>query len=55
MTGCEDIFLVSSYTGEGIWEILEYLREPGDVLPWDNKEDAEKPRNVLTTKANNSK
>ena len=54
LTGCEDIFLVSSYTGEGIWEILEYLREPGDVLPWDSKEDAEKPRNVLTTKANNS-
>ena len=55
LTGCEEIFLVSSYTGEGIWEILEYLREPGDVLPWDSKEDAEKPRNVLTTKANNSK
>ena len=46
---------MSSYTGEGIWEILEYLREPGDVLPWDSKEEAEKPRNVLTTKANNSK
>lgn len=55
LTGCEDIFFVSSYTGEGIWEILEYLREPGDVLPWDNKEDAEQPRNVLSTKANDSK
>jgi ethanolamine utilization protein EutP len=55
LTGCEDIFLVSSYTGEGIWEILEYLREPGDVLPWDSKEEAEQPRNVLSTKANNSK
>ena len=55
LAGCEDIFLVSSYTGEGIWEILEYLREPGDVLPWDSKEEAEQPRNVLTTKANNSK
>ena len=55
LAGCEDIFYVSSYTGEGIWEILEYLREPGDVLPGDSKEEAEKPRNVLTTKANNSK
>lgn len=55
LTGCEDIFFVSSYTGEGIWEILEYLREPGDVLPWDNKEEAEQPRNVLSTKTNDSK
>lgn len=49
--GCETIFFVSSYTGEGIWEILEYLREPGDTLPWDSKEEAERPRNVLSTKA----
>ncbi|KNZ41508.1 EutP/PduV family microcompartment system protein [Acetobacterium bakii] len=50
LTGCERIFKVSSYTGEGIWEILEYLRDDGDVLPWDKKEDAEKPRDVLSTK-----
>ena len=49
VVGCKDIFRVSSYTGEGIWQILEYLREPGDVLPWD-KEEAEKPRTVLSTK-----
>lgn len=55
LAGCEDIFYVSSYTGEGIWEILEYLREPGDVLPWDSREEAEHPRNVLSTKANDSK
>lgn len=55
LTGCEDIFFVSSYTGEGIWEILEYLREPGDELPWDSREEAEQPRNVLSTKANNRK
>ena len=30
-------------------EILEYLKEPGDVLPWDKKE-AEKPRKVTSTK-----
>lgn len=52
LAGCETIFHVSSYTGEGIWEILEYLRELGDTLPWDSREDAEKPRNVLSTKAN---
>ncbi len=50
LAGCEDIFRVSSYTGDGIWQLLEYLREPGDVLPWDNEEDAERPREVLSTK-----
>ena len=37
LAGCETIFKVDSHTGEGIGEILEYLREPGDVLPWDNE------------------
>ena len=50
LTGCEKIFEVSSYTGEGIWEILDYLKEEGDILPWDKKADAEKPRNILSTK-----
>ena len=50
LTGCEKIFEVSSYTGEGIWEILDYLKEEGDILPWDKKADAEKPRNILPTK-----
>lgn len=36
LAGCGKIFFVSSYTGEGVGEILEYLREDGDVLPWDN-------------------
>lgn len=49
LAGCETIFRVSSYTGEGIWQILEYLREPGDVLPWD-QETAERPRIVESTK-----
>ena len=51
LAGCDTIFKVSSYTGEGIWEILEYLREDGDVLPWDKKEDAERPRTVFSTKS----
>ena len=37
LAGCETIFKVDSHTGEGIADILEYLREPGDVLPWDNE------------------
>jgi len=49
LAGCEDVFHVSSYTGEGIWQILEYLKDPGDEMPWD-KEEAEKPRNVTSTK-----
>jgi len=49
LAGCEQVFYVSSYTGEGIWRIIEYLREPGDVLPWD-EHTAEQPRTVLSTK-----
>ena len=50
LAGCDPIFHVSSYTGEGIWQILNYLREPGDVLPWDSREDAERPRTVQSNK-----
>lgn len=35
LAGCRKVFCVSSYTGEGVWQILDYLREPGDVLPWE--------------------
>ena len=35
LAGCEKIFRVSSYTGEGIWQILDYLKEDGDVMPWE--------------------
>lgn len=40
LAGCETIFRVCSKTGEGIAEILEHLREDGDVMPWE-KESAE--------------
>lgn len=30
LTGCKTIFYVSSITGEGVGEILEYLKEEGD-------------------------
>lgn len=35
LAGCETIFFVSSYTGEGIPQLLEHLKEQGDVLPWE--------------------
>ncbi len=50
LAGCERIFKVSSYTGEGIWEVLDYLKEEGDILPWNTKLDAEKPRDIISTK-----
>ena len=31
LCGCEKIFEVSSYSGQGLTEIIEYLREPGDA------------------------
>lgn len=39
LTGCRKIFPICSKTGEGIAELIEYLREDGDVIPWlDEKE-----------------
>ena len=38
LAGCQNIFEVDSKTGEGIPEIYEYLREEGDVMPWEDKE-----------------
>ena len=35
LAGCEKVFHVSSYTGDGVWQILEYLKEPGDIMPWE--------------------
>ena len=50
LAGCTEIFPVSAYTGEGIWQILEYLAEPGDVLPFENEAEANRPRMVLSDK-----
>lgn len=50
MAGCNPVFRVSSYTGEGIWQVLNYLREPGDVLPWESEEEADRPRTVISNK-----
>ncbi|MFA9376313.1 MAG: EutP/PduV family microcompartment system protein [Lachnotalea sp.] len=49
LAGCDIIFKVSSYTGEGIWQIIDYLREDSDELPWDQIQ-AEQPRTILSKK-----
>ncbi|MEE8835864.1 MAG: EutP/PduV family microcompartment system protein [Eubacteriales bacterium] len=38
LAGCRKIFYVDSRRGEGVADILEYLREPGDVMPWEETE-----------------
>ncbi len=40
LAGCDQIFKVDSKTGEGIADILEYLREDGDVMPWETQPDS---------------
>lgn len=35
LVGCKTIFFVSSYTGEGVADIINHLREPGDIMPWE--------------------
>ena len=37
LTGCKKIFFVNSKNNEGVPEILEYLREEGDIMPWEEK------------------
>ena len=35
LAGFMKIFYTSAYTGEGISDILEYLKERVDILPWE--------------------
>ncbi|MBQ3461912.1 MAG: ethanolamine utilization protein EutP [Clostridia bacterium] len=37
LAGCEKVFFVDSKTGEGVWQIIDYLREDGDVMPWEEE------------------
>lgn len=48
LAGCQTVFHVSSVTGEGVWQILEHLREPGDVMPWDKEKTTKKGNTFLT-------
>ena len=43
LAGCKDVFWVDSHLGQGIPEILEHLREPGDVMPWEKEENQQNP------------
>lgn len=36
LAGCKTVYHVSSKTGAGISDILGHLKEPGDVLPWED-------------------
>ena len=49
LTGANPIFPISSYTGEGLWDLLNHLREPGDDFPF-TKEELETNRTVYSTK-----
>lgn len=35
LAGCQTIFFVDSKTGDGVWQILEYLKEDSDIMPWE--------------------
>lgn len=45
LAGCKTIFYVNSISGKGVGDILDYLREDGDILPWEQKE-AESEKNI---------
>ena len=55
LAGCKKIFYVDSKQQEGIPEILEYLREEGDVMPWEEETEAAentgKPGTTVTENA----
>ena len=36
LSGCKVVFFVDSKTGEGIAELLSYLKEEGEVLAWEH-------------------
>ena len=35
IAGCDKVFFVSAYTGEGLAELMEYLKEEGEIMPWE--------------------
>lgn len=38
LAGCQRIFYVDSVTGEGVWQIFDYLKEEKDKMPWELQE-----------------
>ncbi len=49
LAGCKHIFYVDSKKGEGIAEILEFLKEDGDVLPWEEENQEKTQQNTTKT------
>lgn len=47
LAGCRKIFYISSYTGEGIPELLEHLRDEGDIMPWEQAKENQQSFNAL--------
>ena len=37
LCGCEEVFPGSAATCEGLWRIFDYVRQPGDGLPWEEE------------------
>ncbi len=37
LSGCKTVYHVSGYTGEGVWKILDHLKEEDDVMPWEKE------------------
>ncbi|MDO5516326.1 MAG: EutP/PduV family microcompartment system protein [Clostridium sp.] len=37
LAGCKSIFKISSYTGEGIAELINHLKEDDDIMPWEKR------------------
>ena len=38
LAGCRKIFYVDSVTGEGVWQIFDYLKEENVKMPWEIRE-----------------
>lgn len=53
LAGCKTIFKVDSKIGQGIPEILEYLSEEGDELPWLVEKEKKQPK--TNKKVNNGR
>ena len=47
LAGCMTVFRVNSKAQTGIPEILEHLREPGDIMPWEKEQNHKKPQKDL--------
>lgn len=46
LAGCKKIFFVNSKDQDGIPAILEYLKEDGDLLPWEKDEKQQKQHKI---------